>query len=61
MLVIGFIQVVVAAYYGQKYRLKELTWNAYDRSQIRATWMNTLKIDRICREQLRLDISRVTF
>ncbi|KAL8099752.1 hypothetical protein AgCh_032122 [Apium graveolens] len=52
----GFIQVVVPSYYGQKYKLKELTWNAYDRSQIRATWMNTLKIDMICREQLRLDI-----
>ncbi|KAL8110482.1 hypothetical protein AgCh_026265 [Apium graveolens] len=58
MLVVGFIQVVVAALYGQKYRLKELTWNVYDRSQIRATWMNTLKIDRRCRDELRLDIPR---
>ncbi|XP_074324810.1 uncharacterized protein LOC141661704 [Apium graveolens] len=58
MLVVGFIQVVVAASYGQNYRLKELTWNAYDRSQIRATWMNTLKIDRRCRDELRLDIPR---
>ncbi|XP_063943220.1 uncharacterized protein LOC108208423 isoform X1 [Daucus carota subsp. sativus] len=58
MLVIGFIHVVVAACYGKNHRSKGLTWNNYDRSQIRATWMNTLKIDRICREQLRLDIRR---
>ncbi|XP_074349802.1 uncharacterized protein LOC141689421 isoform X1 [Apium graveolens] len=58
MLVVGFIQVVVTASYGQKYRLKELTWNAYERSHIRATWMNTLKIDRRCRDELRLDIPR---
>ncbi|XP_021726812.1 uncharacterized protein LOC110693939 [Chenopodium quinoa] len=48
--------VVVRAWYGKKYRLKEITWNESERARTRATWMNTLRNDRICREKLRLDI-----
>ncbi|XP_021759148.1 uncharacterized protein LOC110724059 [Chenopodium quinoa] len=56
VMVLGFIMVVVGAWYGKKYRLKEITWNESERARTRATWMNTLRNDRICREQLRLDI-----
>uniref|UniRef100_A0A803MYQ5 DDE Tnp4 domain-containing protein n=1 Tax=Chenopodium quinoa TaxID=63459 RepID=A0A803MYQ5_CHEQI len=58
VMVLGFIMVVVGAWYGKKYRLKEITWNESERARTRATWMNTLRNDRICREQLRLDIRR---
>lgn len=56
MSVIGFIIVVVGAWYDLRYRVKEVTWNERERSQTRATWMNTLRNNRICQEQLRLDI-----
>ncbi|KNA06554.1 hypothetical protein SOVF_179940 [Spinacia oleracea] len=58
MAVVGFIIVVVGAWYGQRYRINEITWNECDRAQRRATWMNTLRTDRICREKFRLDICR---
>lgn len=59
MLVVDFIQVVaIIACYDQHYRMKELTWNAHDRSQSRAIWMNTLKIDKRFHDELRLNISR---
>ena len=58
MIVAGFIVVVAAVSYGQMYRVKEVTWNECERAQIRATWMNTLTNDRMCREQLRFDIRR---
>ncbi|XP_048492671.2 uncharacterized protein LOC104902848 isoform X1 [Beta vulgaris subsp. vulgaris] len=54
--VIGFILVVVGAWYGQRYRVNEVTWNECERAQTRATWINTLRNNRICCEQLRLDI-----
>lgn len=38
------------------YRVEEVTWNKYERSQIRDTWMNTLKNETRCRDQLRLGI-----
>ncbi|KAL1813689.1 hypothetical protein ACET3Z_014702 [Daucus carota] len=57
-IVVGFIVVVAAVSYGQMYRVKEVTWNECERAKIRATWMNTLTNDRMCREQLRLDIRR---
>ncbi|KAL2921164.1 TGF-beta-activated kinase 1 and MAP3K7-binding protein 2 [Bienertia sinuspersici] len=56
VIVIGFIMIVVGAWYGLKYRVNEVTWNEYERALTRATWMETLKNNRICREQLRLDI-----
>ncbi|KMS95737.1 hypothetical protein BVRB_005390 [Beta vulgaris subsp. vulgaris] len=56
ILVIGFIIVVAGAWYGQRYRVNEVTWNECERAQTRATWMNALRNNRICREQLRLDI-----
>ncbi|KAL2905354.1 TGF-beta-activated kinase 1 and MAP3K7-binding protein 2, partial [Bienertia sinuspersici] len=56
VIVIGFIMIVVDAWYGQKYRVNEVTWNEHERALKRATWMKTLKNNRICREQLRLDI-----
>ncbi|KAL6529587.1 hypothetical protein OROGR_015210 [Orobanche gracilis] len=40
------------------YRVNEVTWNECERAQVRATWMNSLENDRICREQLRLDKRR---
>ncbi|XP_074345842.1 uncharacterized protein LOC141684662 [Apium graveolens] len=55
-IVASFIVVVATASYGQVYRVKEVTWNECERSQVRATWMNTLKNETKCREQLRLDI-----
>lgn len=55
VIVIGFIMIIVGAWYGQKYKIKEITWNERERALIRATWMKTLTNDRICREQLRLD------
>ncbi|XP_021718280.1 uncharacterized protein LOC110686012 [Chenopodium quinoa] len=57
VVVIGFIMIVVGACYGQKYRLKEVTWNEHECALTRATWMNTLKNNRIFREQLRNEIS----
>lgn len=43
MIVASFIVVVGAASYGQMHRVKEVTWNECENSQIRATWMNTKK------------------
>ncbi|XP_048497872.1 protein ALP1-like [Beta vulgaris subsp. vulgaris] len=56
MTVVGFIMVVVGAWYGQKYRVREITWDESKRAQKRAIWMEDLRNDRICREQLRFDI-----
>lgn len=36
--------------------IKEITWNECNRAQRRVMWMYTLRNDKICREQLRLDI-----
>lgn len=58
MVVLNFIIVLVGAWYGRKYKLREVTWNECERARTRATWMKTLSNDRICREQLRLDIRR---
>ncbi|WOH01177.1 hypothetical protein DCAR_0520558 [Daucus carota subsp. sativus] len=57
-IVAGFIVVVAVVSYGQMYRVKDVTWNECERAKIRAIWMNTLTNDRMCREQLRLDIRR---
>ena len=53
---VSFIIIVVGVWYCQKYRLREVFWKESIRAQKRAFWMNDLKNDRICRDQLRLDI-----
>lgn len=53
---ISFIILVVGALYDQIYRVKEVTWNPSERVMKRAMWMGTLKNDRICKEQLRINL-----
>ncbi|XP_074314645.1 uncharacterized protein LOC141649872 [Silene latifolia] len=54
LLVVNFVIVVVAASY-KRYKVSELAWNEYERAQKRAMWLDTIRNNTKCQEQLRFD------
>ncbi|XP_074270451.1 uncharacterized protein LOC141594175 [Silene latifolia] len=54
-LVVGCVVVIVGALNYKRYKVRDLAWNEHERSQKRAMWLDTLRNNRKCQEQLRFD------